>query len=68
MDLVSRIRKALLVAGISLLSISAILLFCVLAKLLPADALALAGHSSLREICSIAVAGCLLGALGSQND
>jgi hypothetical protein len=61
-------RRALWVAGILLLGLSAILLLGVLTGLLPAHALDIAGHSALRSIGSIAVAGCLLAALGSDDD
>lgn len=63
----SAVRRALLVSGILLLGLSAILLLGVLFKLLPADSLKFAGHSGLRGIGDIAVAGCLLAALGSND-
>jgi hypothetical protein len=63
----SAVRKALFVSGILLLGLSAILLLGVLFKLLPADSLKFAGHSGLRGIGDIAVAGCLLAALGSND-
>lgn len=63
----SAIRRALLVFGILLLGLSAVLLLGVLFKLLPADVVKVAGHSGLRAIGAIAVAGCLLAALGSDD-
>jgi hypothetical protein len=57
----------LFVFGVLLLGLSAILLLGVLFKLLPVDFLKVAGHSGLRGIGSIAVAGCLLAALGSDD-
>lgn len=68
MNSIAAIRKALLAIGISLLSLSAILLLGILFKWLPADMLQVGGHSSLRGIGSMAVAGCLLAALGSDDD
>lgn len=60
-------RKALLIVGVLLLGVAAILLVGVLSNLLPADVVAVAGHSGLRGIGSIAVIGCLLAAIGSDD-
>lgn len=59
------IRKTLLIVGIGLLVPSALWLIGGLLSLVPTDAAAFAGQSGLRSIGSVAVAGCLLAALGS---
>lgn len=61
------VRKALLVVGVSMLGLAAILLIGVVSNLLPADVAAVAGHSGLRGIGGIAVMGCLLAAVGSDD-
>ena len=61
------VRKALLVVGVSMLGLAVILLIGVSSNLLPADMVAVAGHSGLRGIGGIAVMGCLLAAVGSDD-
>jgi len=68
MSRANAIRSALLVLGVVLIALSAILCLAVLTNLMPADAVAVAGHSGVRGIGGIAVAGCLLAALGSDDD
>lgn len=68
MSAAGAIRRALLVSGILLIGLSAIMFVGVLTHLLPADAIQIAGHSGVRGIGGIAVAGCLLAAFGSYDD
>lgn len=58
-------RRFLVALGVTLIVPSVTWLVGGLAGILPTDAVAFAGHSGLRAIGSIAVAGCMLGAIGS---
>ena len=58
-------RRFLVVLGVTLIVSSVTWLVGGLAGFLPTDTIEFAGHSGLRAIGSIAVAGCMLGAIGS---
>lgn len=57
----------LLIAGISLLVPAVIWLVGGMLNVLPTDMAAIAGHSGLRVIGSVAVVGCLLAAIASAD-
>ena len=59
--------NALLFAGVSLLFPSLIWLVGGFLGVLPTDSAAIGGYSGLRVIGSVAVAGCLLAAIGSAG-
>ena len=59
--------KCLLVAGVLLLVPAGTWLLGGFLGLLPTDLAAIAGYSGLRVIGSVAVAGCLLAAIGSAD-
>lgn len=67
MSSTSAARRASLVIGVLLLGLSAVFFLCVLFKLVPANFFEVGGHSGLRGIGAIAVAGCLLAAIGSDD-
>ena len=58
-------RRFLVALGVTLVVPSVTWLIGGLLEIVPTDAVAIAGHSGLRAIGSIAVAGCMLGAIGS---
>ncbi|MHC4374081.1 MAG: hypothetical protein ACYTBY_08490 [Planctomycetota bacterium] len=61
-------RRVLVLLGLVFIVVSIFLLFGRLAGLLPSDFLNLFGQSELRSIAGLAVAGCLLAAIGyGQN-
>jgi hypothetical protein len=68
MSAAGTVRKALLFSGVTLLGLAAILLIGVLANLIPVAAIDIVGHAGLRGIGGIAVFGCMLAALGSNDD
>ena len=68
MSSVGTTRKVLFFSGIALLGLSAVLLVSVLFKLIPMAAIDMVGHAGLRGIGGIAVFGCLLAAIGSNDD
>ena len=68
MNSAGTMRKALFFSGISLLGVAVVLLVGVLANLIPLAAIDIVGHAGLRGIGGIAVFGCLLAALGSNDD
>ncbi len=61
-------RRFLVVLGVTLIVPSLTWLVGGLAGILPTDFVAFAGHSGLRAIGGIAVAGCVLGAIGSWDN
>lgn len=61
-------RRFLVVLGVTLIVPSLTWLVGGLAGILPTDFVAFAGHSGLRVIGGIAVAGCVLGAIGSWDN
>jgi len=68
MSAAGTVRKALLFSGVTLLGLAAILWIGVLANLIPVAAIDIVGHAGLRGIGGIAVFGCMLAALGSNDD
>jgi hypothetical protein len=58
-------RRFLVALGVTLIVSSVTWLVGGLVGILPTDMVEIAGHSGLRAIGSIAVAGCMLGAIGS---
>ena len=61
-------RRVLIIVGLGLIALSAILLVARASQVLAGDLIAVAGHSGLREIGTVGVAGCLIAAVGSWND
>jgi len=57
-------RKACVYSGIALLALSAVLLALLLIGIVELDSFELLGHSGIRTLAAIAVAGCLLAAIG----
>ena len=64
----STICAACVFIGVSLLGISMILVACVLFDIVELDSFAVSGHSGLRTLASIGIAGCLLCAIGYYDD
>lgn len=58
------ISKIIITIGILLLTSSALLFFGVLLGLIDVESLSFLGHSGLRTIGSIAVAGCIMLSIG----
>jgi mannose/fructose/N-acetylgalactosamine-specific phosphotransferase system component IIC len=65
---VSGFRRILVLSGLLFIVASLFLFFGHIAGLLPSDFLSLFGQTELRSIAGLAVAGCLLAAIGyGQN-
>jgi len=54
--------------GVGLLGISIILFACVLLNIVELKSFAVSGHSGLRTLASVGIAGCLLCAIGYHDD
>lgn len=63
----SGIRKSIVIIGIGFLCISVLMFMGVLLGIVEFDQFELLGHSGLRTIAAIAVSGCLLAAIGFNN-
>jgi len=62
-----QLLRWLLFVGVSLLVPAVLWLVGGMLNFLPTDVAAIAGYSGLRVIGSVAVAGCLLAAIGSND-
>jgi hypothetical protein len=62
-----QLLRWLLFVGVSLLVPAVLWLVGGMLNILPTDVAAIAGYSGLRVIGSVAVAGCLLAAIGSND-
>lgn len=60
----SRIRKVFAIFGVSLLILATLMLISTLVGIFELDYFEFFGHSGLRTVAAIAVAGCLLAAFG----
>lgn len=61
-------RKVCVFAGVGLLLLSVILFVSSLFGVFGLESLAVLGHSGIRTLASIAVAGCLLAAIGFYDE
>lgn len=64
----SRIRKVFAILGISLLFLAALMLISTLVGVIEFEYFEFFGHSGLRTVAAIAVAGCLLAAFGYHEE
>lgn len=62
------LRKALVVSGTLILTLSFILFLGCLIGFLSFETFSFFGNSGLRSLASLAIIGCLLAAIGSWND
>jgi|TARA_B110000263_G_scaffold241102_1_gene244981 ABC-type glucose/galactose transport system permease subunit len=64
----SRTRKACVYLGFGLLTLSSILVVSTLVGIFELNSFAILGHSGVRTLAGIAVAGCLLAAIGFYDE
>tara|TARA_B100001142_G_scaffold94948_1_gene96764 strand:+ start:856 stop:1230 length:375 start_codon:yes stop_codon:yes gene_type:complete len=64
----SRIRKVFAILGVSLLFLAALMLISTLVGVIELEYFEFFGHSGLRTVAAIAVAGCLLAAFGYHEE
>ena len=64
----SRIRKVFAILGVSLLFLAALMLISTLVGVIEIEYFEFFGHSGLRTVAAIAVAGCLLAAFGYHEE
>lgn len=64
----SGLRKSCVFIGVGLLALSIVLLISVLIGLFELESLAALGHSGMRSLAGIAVAGCVLAAIGYYDE
>jgi len=61
-------RKVLVFAGVALIVLSVILLMSTLLGVSELESFAVLGHSGVRALAGIAVAGCMMAAIGSFDE
>jgi hypothetical protein len=61
-------RKVLVLAGVALIVLSVILSASTLFGVLELESFAVLGHSGIRTLAGIAVAGCMVAAIGSFDE
>ena len=64
----SRTRKACVYLGVGLLPLSSILVVSTLVGIFELNSFAILGHSGVRTLAGIAVAGCLLADIGFYDE